>query len=87
MSAGNRRWGCGLDGTLEREIKQRVGVHARAVEFHAPMEMRTSRPAGRADLPHDLPGFHKVSILNQDFGQVEIHRVESESMVKKDALS
>ena len=35
---GNRRrWGRAV---LEREIEQRIGIHAGAVEFDAPVEMR-----------------------------------------------
>ena len=51
------------------------------------MEMRTGRPTGGADFPDDLSGFHHVTVFDEDFGQVEIHRVESQPMVKEEALS
>ena len=51
------------------------------------MEMRAGRPTGGTDFPDDLPGFHHVAVFDEDFGQVEIHRVESQPMVKEEALS
>ena len=40
----------------KRQIKQRIGVDAGAVDLGAPMEMRTGGAARRADFADDLTG-------------------------------
>lgn len=50
------------------------------------MEMRSSGSTGGSHLPDDLPGFHQLTLLDQDFGQMEIHRIETQPMVQEHAL-
>ena len=51
------------------------------------MKMRACSAAGRSYLADDLPRGNQVSVFDQYLRQVEIHRIESEAMVDKDAFA
>src|SRR5215831_2285184 len=64
LRSGNRRSRRKCYAILERQVEQRIGVHTRAVEFDAPMEMRAGGAAGRSDLTDDLPCCDQVSVFD-----------------------
>ena len=51
------------------------------------MEMRAGGAAGRPYLADDLPRCDQVSVFDQHFRQMEIHRIEPQAVIDKDAFA
>src|SRR4051812_22248442 len=67
----------GGNGGRGREFKKSEWIDSCAIQIHTPMQMRTCRSTGRADLPDDLPSHDRVAFFDGYFGEMKIHRIEA----------
>ena len=50
----------------KRKLEQCVGVHAGAIEFDTPVQMRACGTAGGSNLADDLTGLYEISLFHEN---------------------
>ena len=58
--------GAGQRSAGKRKLEQCVRVHAGAIEFDAPVQMRTCGTAGGSHLADDLPRLYEISLFHEN---------------------